>query len=355
MRNWHLIAVKRTYLNSIANEECLKYPYHCFCEESPRFISSHLIHSLFRDEVNPSNLKNDDEILQAFRGFRIYTDLETVQLYELSNAYAYEVALRTPRVKEMLHLSIQGSSFINQISDEIWIDIKEALTFEHTRYDDNVSWSDDPWWSSVPKKTLPDVRVPSSVTDYLPINLNMYLPKNELRELLKAYIDNLEKMREKKPSKDKEDNLYNKLASSIKLIRTENNILGRCHQFIGKIEKPNTKILKLAEYFFAYDMMKLGFEPENIARAIERHRAIILVSLNSELTGQDKEVFTIEDAEQMVANVDPAKTIIKWHEEIYNLAISGQYKNIVSSCSPSLLSTDDYLTNTTPREYYDPE
>lgn len=341
-------------MNSILNEECLKYPYHCFCEENPRFISKHLIRSLLRDEIAPSELTNNDEILQAFRGFRIYTDLETVQLYEVSNAYAYEVALRTQRVKEVLYASTKGSSFVAHQSDEIWIDIKEALTFEHTRYDDNISWSDDPWWSSTPKKALPEVKVPSSKTDYLPINLNMYLPQNELAELLKGYIDNLETMREGKYTEDGNDNLNSKLTTSIKLIRSAKNIIKHYHQFIGKIEKPNTKILKLVECFFAYDMMELGFEPEHIARVIEHHRAIILIKLNSELIGEDKEVFTIEDAEQMVANVD-TKTIIKWHDEIYNLVKNGQYKNIVSSSSPSLLSTEGYLTNTTPIEYYDPE
>lgn len=341
-------------MNFTLNEGCLKYPYHCFCEKNPRFISRYLIHSLLRDEVAPSELTNNDEALEAFRGFRIYTDLETVHLYEVSNAYAYEVALRTQRVKEILHASTKGSSFVAHQSDEIWMNIKETLTFEHTRYDDKVSWSDDPWWSSTPKKVLPEVKVPSHKTDYLPVNLNMHLPKNELVALLKGHIDNLKKMRERKHTKGGNDDLNSKLTTSIKLICSKKNMMKRCHQFISKIKKPNTKILKLAECFFAYDMMELGFEPEHIARVIEHHRAIILVKLNSELTGQDKEVFTIEDAEQMVANVD-AKTIVKWHDEIYSLVKSGRYKNIVSSSSPSLLSTDDYLANTTPREYYDPE
>ena len=355
MQSLHRIVERKMYLNSTLNEEYLEYPYHCFCEENPRFISKNLLHSLLSNEVSPYALENHDEILQAFRGFRIYTDLEAVQLYEVSNAYAYELALRTQRVKAMLHSATKDSSFIAHQSDEIWIDIKEALVFEHTRYNDNVSWSNDPWWNTTPRKTLPAIKVPSSKTDYLPINLNMYLPENELRELLKAYVSNLKQMRETKPIKDNEDNLYSKLASTVKLIRGKNKMPVGWHHFIDKIKKPNTKTLKLAECFFAYDMLELGFETENIASALENHRAMILAKLNFELIGKDEEVFTIEDAKLMLADIDPAKTITKWHKEISHLAKSGQYKNIVSSSNPGLLSTENYLTNTTPTIYYDLE
>ena len=326
----------------IDNKEYLEFPYHFFCEKHPRFIGKNLLHDLVNNEISPSSLTNDDEILQAFRGFRIYTDLEKVRLYEISNAYAYEVALRTQRVKDLFYSSLEASSFEARQSDEIWIDIKEALKFENARYHNGKSRSKGLLWRSIPETTLPEVRVPSNKTDYLPINLNMYLPEKELKELLLAYVTKLEQMRARKPVNDKREQFYSNLMSNVKLIRNKKNIHSVCYPFIEKIKRPDTNTLKLTECFFAYDMIEFGFNPKSIATALENARAYMLFNTNRNLHGNDGELFSIADAEGMIAGID-TKTIKSWHKDISALVENGLYKDLISSSNPDILSTEGYL------------
>ena len=348
MQSLHLTVERMMYMNSMQSEHCLKFPYHCFCKRNPRFISENLLYGLLDNEEIPSNLKNQGEILQAFRKFRLYTDLESIHLYELSNAYAYETALRTERVKDMFQDALRGSTFVVLQSDEVWIDIEEALKFENHRYDDNIAWSKKVWWSTSPQKTLPEIKVPPEETDYLPISLNMYLPENELKKLLLAYIENLEVMRAKKALKKDDTEIYRKVVTSnIKMIHTKNTMINEFHKLIGKIKKPDAKTLKLAEYFFTYDMMEFGFSPEDIAQAIKNHRLKLLITLNGEGLK--------EELEEMLAFVDPAKTIIKWHQEIQTFIKDEGYKRFISPNTPGLLSADGYITKNTSIKYYDPK
>jgi len=329
-------------MNNSETEEYQNFPYHYFCDKHPRFTGKNLIYSLVQSETSLSNLNNHDENLQAFRKSSIYTDLEKVRLYEISNAYAYEIALRTQRVKDLFYSSLQASSFETRQSDEIWIDIKEALKFENTRYSNSKSRSKGVFWSCIPETTLPEVRVPSNETDYLPINLNMYLPEKELKKLLLAYVTKLEQMRNRKPVNAKREQLYSNLISNVKLIKNTKNMQSICHQFIKKLNRPDTNTLKITECFFAYDMIEFGFNPKNIATALESARAHMLFNVNRDLHGNDGTAFSIDDSVSMITDIDP-KTIRGWHKEISALVENGLYKDLISSSNPDLLSTEGYL------------
>lgn len=329
-------------MNNSETEEYKNFPYHYFCDKHPRFTGKNLIYSLVKSGTSLSDLKNHDENLQAFRKSSIYTDLEKVHPYEISNAYAYEIALRTQRVKDLFNSSLQASSFEIRQSDEIWIDIEEALKFENTRYTNSKSQSKGLFWNCIPETTLPEVRVPSNETDYLPINLNMYLPENELKKLLLAYVTKLEQMRDRKPVNAKREKLYSNLISNVKLIRSMKNMHSICHQFIKKLNRPDTNTLKLTECFFAYDMIEFDFKPKSIATALESARAHMLFNANRDLRGNDGEAFSIDDSVGMITNIDP-KIIRRWHKDISALVENGLYKDIISSSNPDLLSSEGYL------------
>ncbi len=278
-----------------------------------------------------------------YRKLHIYTNLEEVQSYELSNAYAYEIALRTPTVKDGLRsIQKQGSTHLPSFTEKTWLDAKEVLLFENIRCNDKAQHQFNSVETLLAKRTFPEIKVPSDKTEYYPIHLNMFLPENELKSLLKEYINNIEKMKFKRKHLSKTmQTLFGVLKTSSKLMRKKSNVPSVHHSVMENIEKPNTMNLKFAETFFAYDMIELGFNPHDIAQAIERYRLQILIGLNHTLL-KSKNV-PLSDLKNMLAVVEAKKTALKWHEYIQNFITEDQYKYIISPIETSLLSTDGYL------------
>ena len=325
------------------NKSKQKYSLHHYCDNSPRYISNDVCIAIW-DHLSKQRIqKKVDGALHIYRKLHLYTDLEKIQSYELSNAYAYEIALRTPTVKDGLRsIQEQSNTQLSSFTEKTWLDAKEVLLFENIRCNDKAQRQFNNVETLLAKRTLPEIRVPSDKTEYYPIHLNMFLPKNELKTLLEEYVHNIEKMKfKRKHLSETMHTLFGELKASSKLMRKKANVPQVQHSVMENIEKPNTMNLKFAETLFSYDMIELGFNPHDIAQAIERYRLQILIDLNHTLL-KTKNV-PLSDLKNMLAVVEAKKTALKWHKDIQNFITEDQYKYIISPKETNLLSTDGYL------------
>ena len=339
MQNLHQTVEKRMYLNSTQNHnDLLEKPYHYYYEHTPRFTSKDTFHSLFQNMGKPLSATDEKDALQIFRSLRFYSDLERVKRYEISNAYAYEAALRTTAVKEMLVKALNHPlRNIDEIlfHDQYWLDVYQVLKFESARYLDTGRIKIKKKFQGTreeelsPKKTLPVLHVPSDMTEYVPVQLNMFLPEKELIGLLEGYIEKLKEKRSQMPHLKNTGMLTSQYVSNVKLMRNKNNIVKDFQNIRDKVEKPDSISLKLSEMYFAYDMVELGFDRISIAESIQSHRISLLYRLN-----KDYEKKYHEDIqgviEEIVGKVDPNKTIDKWHTEIKKIIVGQRYKKFLA-------------------------
>ena len=317
-------------------------PYRYYYENTPRFVTRDILNDMWREEPQLTEKDVDAiDILHLYRRLKIYTDLENINTYEQSNVYAYELALRTEFVKSDIKSAINLSGTLDELdkpNKDSWLNYKEVIIFENSRYETGERrLSRRPSSDMMPKRTFPLISVPADETEYLPIHLNMFLPLQELKAFLEAYIDNIQKSRKKINASENRDTIFSALKSNIKLIKPQNNISKDFKTLPQTLEKPNTNLLKIAEYFFSYDMVCLGFSLETIAQAIEDYRVDKLVQLN-----QDTDR---EDIEQVIASVDTHKTVKRWYDEIRELVNKKRYKNVVAPIHNSDLSMDDYISD----------
>jgi hypothetical protein len=237
---------------------------------SPRYIHGDVVEKMMRHEIDVnkdggSPFMSIGEFLDATRRLKFYADLENVFPYEITNVYSYEFALRTKGVKR--HLKQREGTDLDQMAyvpqgDDYWFDIDIVMKFERLRYDihylKTVGWKQKKWYDKSPKETFPKVEVPGSETEYAELKLNMYLPKDELVSYLEAYIENLEVA---KHDNDEHKTLSKHVKSKIKIMKPKNNIPKSYHDIIGRLKRPRClKAFKMAETFYAYDMVSMGFD-----------------------------------------------------------------------------------------------
>ena len=208
-----------------------------------------------------------------------------------------------------------------------------------------------------PPRTLPEIEITFSREFIYPLRLNMYLPQNEVTALLEAFHQKVADMKdgnryyiERSDVTFKEKNALDELRSKVKIFTTKSNIHDKeVREMVDKklLITPNLLTLKLADVYFAYDMMTMDFKADDVAEAIHQYRTKLLYRLNKDndkaMALLDEEDRTPSTFELAVAKTD-GKTVRKWQKELRDiLATDRGHELFVAPRHAGPLSTEGYL------------
>jgi hypothetical protein len=149
-------------------------------------------------------------------------------------------------------------------------------------------------------------------------------------------------MKVAKNDNDEHETLSKHVKSKIKIMKPQRNIPDIYHDILGRLKKPRClKAFKMAETFYAYDMVSMGFDEKDIADAVKRYRAKTMYRLNKslEMHLDEKDFY-----EMLLVDVEPQKTIRAWYELSKDIVDTGQYKRVVApKRTTDSLSDEGYL------------
>lgn len=216
-----------------------------FSQNSPRYLSTEQRTKYFRKESEwkIDRIGNFDCLLY-YRDMSIYTDLEEIQDYEISNTYAYELALRTASFNDefLIYLtkdkrekdarSLTGYS--DGFKERFLIDPKECMDFEYdlefkeTRKDSLIRRSNEQDMLVRPEFSRPQLCTPNSENmSKISVTLSLALSEQELVALIKTYKNKYEIFKQRRPLifGYHEKLIVKYFNSKVKFIRTQNQII----------------------------------------------------------------------------------------------------------------------------------
>ncbi len=298
----------------------------------------------FGDKPVKDSTDNLYEINVETRMHAIYTEIENFSKYELSNAIAYEMALRNVKVKEILDHAESNSKYpprLNTNRDtkdiarkEYCLSIDDVLYFEaigkvRRSQEENNAFNIK---SIAPRYSRPILN-PSSCTEatsMLPLQINFGVEESQVH----ALFDELAKQYSKY-LKGHEDfwevtNIGNDLLKSQPKILSTASRVEKIDKEAAllllkeKVKVPNKLLeISIANMFFAYDMRKkFNASYTLIADTIKLYHIHLLQESNPEINQGKLDI--------IASRPDPSKTVKPWVESMSKFIEDCKYKQLIS-------------------------
>ncbi len=284
------------------------------------------------------DVKKRKEINQLllYRNSFLYSIMENIKPYERTNAVAYELALRTPEIIEVLDKNEISASDLKR---KYWLDKNECMHFEETLFimpEKNVHISRDPFVFTDRRRgtvmrlpySYPKISIPKShQTLMVNIDVDLTLPDDEVSSTMDALklslIEYKKRMDQVMPGSLEKDFLNSK-EGYFKSLKNDDNATTRN---LKQVKYPNAKNSSITERFFAYDMSKAGFTKQNIMESIMIYRySTVLRHTNIELKENEE---NIKDAEKAMTKLTRATTNT-WIEIVQDSIEKQLYRKYIS-------------------------
>lgn len=297
-------------------------------------------------EEKPAIYSTDNlyEINVETRMHPIYTEIENFSKFELSNAIAYEMALRNEKVKEILNHAESNSKYpqrlntnkdIKDIAKTAYcLSIDDVLHFEATG---NVRRSQEENNAFNIRSITPAYSRPilnpslcTEATSMLPLQINFGVEESQVH----ALFDELSKQYSKYLKRHEHFWEVNNIDND--LLKSQPKILSTVSR-VEKIDKEAALLLlngtvkvpsnlleiSIANMLFAYDMKKsFNISYKLIADTIKLYH-IHLLTENNQGISQDK-------LDIIASRPDPSKTVKSWVENMSSFIDDCKYKQLIS-------------------------
>jgi len=288
-----------------------------------------------RDELATDSTDNLYEINVETRMHAIYTEIENFSTYELSNAIAYEMALRNVKVKEILNDAVNSNSNIKDIGrTDYCVPIDDVLHFEATgeirrSQEDNNRFNIK---SIIPKYSRPilNPNLCSDGASMLPLQINFGVEESQIHALFDELLNQYSKYVKRNEDFWEVTNTENDLLKSQpKFLSTVSRVEKIDKEaalllLTGKVKVPKNLLeISIANMFFAYDMRKrFNISYTLIADTIKLYH-IHLLKENNQGISQDK-------LDIIASRPDPSKTVKPWVESMSRFIEDCKYKQLIS-------------------------
>ena len=281
------------------------------------------------------------EINVETRMHPIYTEIENFSKYELSNAIAYEMALRNEKVKEILNHAESNFRFSQQLSTnkgiaktKYCLSVDDVLHFEATGNVRRLPEENNRFniKSITPSYSRPilDSSLCGRSSSMLPLQINFGVEEAQVHALFEELTEQYLKYLKNQESFNEISHIENDLLKSQpKILSTVSRVEKIDKEAALLLLKGTVKVpgnlleVSIANMFFAYDMKKnFNISYTLIADTIKLYH-IYLLEKNNQGISQDK-------LDIIASRPDPSKTVKPWIEDMSAFIENCKYKQLIS-------------------------